>query len=539
MSGNGTRDSRARRIRLPPSCRHVAPTLVAVLPVLAFGCLAIAGVRRNTMLGGDQAVLELWSRSAAHGKALLGPYSRFGWNHPGPALFYWFAPFYLVTGQRPEGLGIASLLLVVGGLGYVSVLVGRVVGRAGAWTAAAVALAFVLATGTDWFDETWNPVVIVAPMIVLGVACAGVVAGRRWCLVAAVACATFSIQTHVGTLPVAFVWSAIATVACGVRLYRSREGWLGPIVSAVVVGVGLWLPPLYEQVTRTPGNLRLLARSNIRNAGAHHSLRDVYDTTAAQFTLSGRGLMGQVLGRLGTTPVGAGPLRLVWLIVLVTAAIASAVRAFRTGRPFEAALSGGGVVAALVLMISLTRVQGALLGYLTLSAIAVGFVMYLGIALTVVGELRRVRTPRLNRVVASLVTVAGVALAFVALTRTPSDAVYSRHVSAAGAPQTLESLRARLPPGHGGVDIVIDEQKLWPVASLVANQLERSGFRTAETPDWLYMFGRQRSIDGCESARVHVSLPTDPIDAAMEVVGQIDLGQIRVQQLDPPPRCRR
>lgn len=539
MSEPDPNDPEARRIPWSASGWHIAPAVIALLPVLAFGWLAIASVRRSPMLGGDQAMLELWTRSALHGKALLGPYSRFGWNHPGPAVFYWFAPFYLLSGQRPEGLGLASLVILVAGLSYVCILVGRLLGRAGAWTAAGVTLAFLFATGTDWFDETWNPVVIVAPMIVLGVACAGVVAGRRWCLVVAVVSASFCIQTHVGTLPVAGVLAAMAAVACVVRLRRSREGWLKPVLAAVIAGVGVWLLPLYQQFTRNPGNLGEIARSNLRNAGAHHSLRAVFDTTVAQFTLTGHGLMGEVLARLHTTPPGAGGLRLALFIAVVVAAVACAVRSARTGRLFEAGLSGGGAAAALVFMIALTRVQGQLEGYLTISAMSVGFLMYLGIALTAVAELRRFERPHLDMTVACLVTTVALVLSVMAVTRSAPDAVYARRASDNGAEQTFAGLAAWIPPRTRAVVIEIDDPNVWPVAALVANQLEKLGMRTAEQPEWLHVFGRQRTIDGCESVLVRVVVPSAAPDPSMNALGQIDLGQIRARRLDPPQRCAR
>ena len=42
----------------------------------------------------DIALTELFTREAAHGRLIVGPYSRFGWHHPGPTCFYLLAPFY-------------------------------------------------------------------------------------------------------------------------------------------------------------------------------------------------------------------------------------------------------------------------------------------------------------------------------------------------------------------------------------------------------------------------------------------------------------
>src|SRR5258707_15575236 len=63
---------------------------------------------------GDHAVLEIYTRLAASGDQRLGPYSRFHFHHPGPALFYLSLPVYEAAGRSHEGLKLAAL--VVNGL---------------------------------------------------------------------------------------------------------------------------------------------------------------------------------------------------------------------------------------------------------------------------------------------------------------------------------------------------------------------------------------------------------------------------------------
>ncbi len=42
-------------------------------------------------------MIELYTIHATHAAQFLGPYSQYGWHHPGPMLFYLLAPFYVVT----------------------------------------------------------------------------------------------------------------------------------------------------------------------------------------------------------------------------------------------------------------------------------------------------------------------------------------------------------------------------------------------------------------------------------------------------------
>src|SRR5207247_10748765 len=94
---------------------------------------------------GDHAVLELYTRLAASGDQRLGPYSRFHFHHPGPALFYLSMPVYELAGESHEGLKLAALLInalsVAGLLGAARRLGGL---------AAYFATALVLAAFVPW-----------------------------------------------------------------------------------------------------------------------------------------------------------------------------------------------------------------------------------------------------------------------------------------------------------------------------------------------------------------------------------------------------
>ena len=63
----------------------------------------------DVLFTGDGAALELGTRHAMHAAQLVGPYSRFGWNHPGPAFFYLALPFYALFGQRGPALNVFAL----------------------------------------------------------------------------------------------------------------------------------------------------------------------------------------------------------------------------------------------------------------------------------------------------------------------------------------------------------------------------------------------------------------------------------------------
>src|SRR5581483_3884451 len=90
-------------------------------------------------LSDDIALLVLSARDALHRGVLVGPYSRYGWHHPGPSYFYllavpvswWHGPTGLyVTVPLIVGLSAAGLALLVrrgsgDGAGWVAAESGR------------------------------------------------------------------------------------------------------------------------------------------------------------------------------------------------------------------------------------------------------------------------------------------------------------------------------------------------------------------------------------------------------------------------------
>ena len=68
----------------------------------------------------DRALLEFATLEATEGARLLGAYSRFGFHFPGPALFYWYAPFYWLSGSSAAALFLGQCLLACAALAGVA-----------------------------------------------------------------------------------------------------------------------------------------------------------------------------------------------------------------------------------------------------------------------------------------------------------------------------------------------------------------------------------------------------------------------------------
>src|SRR5215472_15764047 len=87
--------------------RHLEALALAVLVAIPLSPYLIQLIRTGVprfVVEGDYAGLELGARQAWHGKMLLGPYSRFGFSHPGPLYFYLLAPAVRLGGKASTGL---------------------------------------------------------------------------------------------------------------------------------------------------------------------------------------------------------------------------------------------------------------------------------------------------------------------------------------------------------------------------------------------------------------------------------------------------
>lgn len=520
------------------------PALAVALPVLAYAVHVLLNSGQVPLLGGDQALLEMWTRSAAGGDALLGPYSRFEWNHPGPSVFYLWAPLYQLMGERPGALALGSVLVVGAASMGVVLVVRRSSGAIAGWVAAAVVLAFFVAAGPDWFDETWNPVLIIGPVMLLGVATAALAAGRRGALVVVVVSASFAVQTHFATAPVVGVFSLVAGFVVVQGLRRGSQRWRRPLAAAGACAAALWALPAYEQLTDRPGNVVRLVWSTGASSGGH-SLGEVLDVMVVQLTLGGRGLVQQML-RSPDTVAGVSLWRSVHLVLLLGAVLALAEMSRRRGRRFEATLGATSVASAVVLVVALTRVEGAIEGYLTLSALALGFLLHLTVALASLRMLAQTNAIRRWRAshptfpahaVAAVLVLSSGAVTAAAVAASRPEYLYTDRPSET-SPEVIDAVEAALPQDNSTVLMVIGAYGSWPRSTLVANQLERRGIRVAATPDWEFMFGDQRHADGCEGSIVWIGPPPSQPDLAV-AAGRIAGDVVAVQDLEPPPGCRR
>ena len=249
---------------------------LAPLVVAAVGLVVGAG---DVLPAHDIAQLEMRTRDVGEHEVLLGPYSRDGWYHLGPALFYLMAIPYRLTGGSSVGLYLGALAVNAASIAGMASIARRRGGRPLMAITLLASTVLVAGLGPDIVRNPWNPYITVLPYGLLIFLTWAMACGDRWALPVGVVVATFVAQTHVGYVVLALplvAWGAVWLGATELSRRRARgdaPDGAGPDESdpgtsgsrpsgvgrAVLTTVGvvalLWLPPLIEQLTGDAGNL--------------------------------------------------------------------------------------------------------------------------------------------------------------------------------------------------------------------------------------------------------------------------------------------
>jgi hypothetical protein len=512
----------------PPARRRprrdlLTPAAIA-LTLVPLAVTAVHMLRSDVVLVGDLATTELLTRDVGVHTPSIGPYSRDGWHHPGPALFYALALPYRLFGRDGAALAVGAVLINAVSVGAMGVLARRR-GGTGLMLATLVGCGLLLqALGPTFLATPWNVYVTVLPYGVLLYLVWAVVRDERWALPWATVVTTFLMQTHVGYVALAFpLWLAAVAWTVGVALAdhrrarargpageevggdaaggRDEDGggepashdgggdevrgpadpaapaWRGgrllPAVVTAVVAVVMWLPPVVEQVTHAEGNLDQIV-AWFRDPGQEaRTLLEGWRVVADQYSVWPEWIVGQ-----GTLSVTAEPAAVYDGVVpglLVPVAVAIAVLWRRRGWPARA-LAATWLAASVVGVVATARTVGPLYAYRLHWAWVLGmvggvFVLWCGWALATD------RAPVAGRRAATGLALAALAALAVATSVRASEAEVpieeaSVLVSGLGAPAEAA---VRELPGDGPVLVRMGTfGSFGPGLGLVA-ELERRG----------------------------------------------------------------
>ncbi len=370
---------------------HLA-VLAAATTLPAWAALPTAFAKRATefMQFTDQSILEMQVLHSTKAMHLLGPYSRFHWNHPGPFFFYLLAPLYALSGHATRSIWLSVWLLNVACLVGIVCVVERSAGRLHAFVAGALLAWQVTCLGADALCDSWGPWVITLPFELLAFLCVAVATGRPQWLPLSALVASFVAQTEVATLPTAALLLAAGTasgLALSANSSRGRSAfparaWLRGAMLALGVGCVVWLPSIAEQASTRPGNLAKLWEF-LGTERRPHTLFEAYAAISEHFCTI---LRLDTLLRSSTSasalrnPAQATLVAMGGLLGLLPVALVSGQR---RGDRYVVAGSVIAIAGAFGALLSATRAAGPLMSYLFLWTTGLGT---LSVAMSV-GEL--------------------------------------------------------------------------------------------------------------------------------------------------------
>ena len=418
---------------------------------------------------GDFAVLDLYLQRGLRGALWLGPYSRYGWHHPGPLWLYAMLPAYALSGRAPIALVAWNLSLSLAALALsVALLARRVAAPALALFAALLAL-LVPQLG-EQLVYPWNPFVIVAPfLLLLVVATRAVLDGWRWAP-PLVLLHAFLAQTHLGVLPASTACAGAALAA--LALLPSHRGlarprWALPLTLATFAV--LWAPVLVEQLRDRPGNLTRLAR--FFSDPSHPA--QPWDLALVAWARVTFGLLLRPLDVAPGVPLAAA------LGVITAAAFALGLRAAARRRdPLALCLCGFSLLALVGGLLSARAVVGDIRDYLLAWSTVATLPGLVGLA----------------HLASSRATDAWLyaAAALLGLGALPGAASTVRGVpifdpelarSVAAVATAVDASRGRT------IAVAQSEHDQWPDMAAVVDQLSLRGHRVSYPPDWSFMLG--------------------------------------------------
>ena len=436
----------------------------------------------------DGAILEIYTLEALRGRLLVGPYSRFGWHHPGPLYFYLEAPWYWLSGRHTAGMQAGALAL---NLTAVAGIARTVAAHATTTSAAALCAAlawYVWRTG-DLMVSPWNPHVVVLPLVACIVTAAAFAAsGRRALLLWLVLTGSFLVQTHIAmALPVALLMIA----ACVAQRGAVAAGWR----AAAGIGLAVWLPVIVEQATHHPGNITRIV-AFFAQASAAQTIRDAAAAWSAALTGAFRPGFVVALG-FDLRPVD-GTWPLVWSGSALALLAAAAGRARRQRNGFAMWLAVMCALTSAIALVAATRIRGRIVDHEVFWISAVGVIDAAAIAGAFGRPNGRGRTAPLiaaaSVVFAAAIGVGGMRRA-IARPRTVDD--HSVDVLARSIEQYVAS-GVRRPLIH-------IEQQIWPIAAGALLLADKQGIAFAVDDQWRAMFGEAFARNGREDGEVTIS----------------------------------
>lgn len=480
----------------PPVDRRLVIAIVALIAIVLVWLLYRL-LTSDWLPIGDYRTLQLRVADVGGSETpIVGVYSRYQWNHPGPLLFYALALPYRLSGSSDIGLLIGALLINLGTIATTLWIAARAGRRAFVLVGFFIAL-LCLGMNPAGLADPWNPEFVILSVFATAVACWRVVFGDRVAAIALVLFGSFAIQCHIGSaLPVGLL-IGIGATALIVRSVRGKDRSHDrrTALSALGVAIVCWIPPIIEQFTHSPGNLRLIYEFLRNPPRATTGFSTGVQIVFRFLSVPGYWVRGEEPTHI-TSALNTSGWAIPWALVALCVA---AWWAWKKNWRSELALCG--IAGALVVAgaISSSRIVGAPAPYLlrwmwaiaAFTWLAVAVVALRQIALTTFGRRHANNLVAVATIVVLLtMIIRGVNLAPLRLSESWTRAI------AALTPPVLAAIENAPGPiyladgygldGSAGLDLLA--------------QAEQAGLQVRRGPSWAYIYGDKRVINRDDAA---------------------------------------
>jgi hypothetical protein len=551
-----------RAARIAGTASRFAPiSIVMMLVPVGVGVgRALSSINQPFVSFGDVAVLESTIRDTLGGHQLLGPYSHFGWFHPGPAYFYVMAPVYWIFGESARAMFLGAFLInAVCALAIIVVIRWRAGEWAARWGALVVGglLFFSEASSLSLYNP-WNPALLALPFLLVMILAAAAATGSTLSLLWAGLVGSFVIQSELGTAPAVLAVLVVGAALWGWAVWRKRAGsaatapalppWTRPsrhlvaLAGSALFVVLVWVPPLIQQTTRTPGNAGRIVSffehpPTAQEAGGRHT--------------RGQAVRG-VAEYAATLPLKADPFpccepnqfagpnsaytgRLVILGGGVLVGVGLALIGWRRRHQLVMALGAVSVVASGAAVVSATQVVGPLYEHLLWWTTAVLVPAWIGAGLLALDLVAKRKGGPLSRPVGRRVLSGALAVGCAvpclalgwSLLRDPPIGYGDdpgRQVAAQLVERPVRAMHVR--------DLRVQEADpdQFGLAASVVVELQKAGVATHLEPPASTSYGPQEQVRGPDQALLVISGPHDP-SPAVSTAGATHLGTVEGMQL--------
>jgi hypothetical protein len=236
----------------------------------------------------DRALMELRTRDVGRHPVTIGLYSRDGWSHPGPLVYYLLAVPYRLFGSDMNALMVGSLMINAAAVASMGIIAKRIAGVGACLAVLVAASAVVRALGTAVLVDPWVCWITIVPFGTFCILTWAMADGRTWALPATALVASFLTQTHVGFAPITLPATVVGAVWLVVRVVRHDRGRLRRLIVAAVGTVialaVVWAPPVWNQ-WRGSGNLDRLIDWFRDNSEPAHTLAEGVRIVGGQFAV--------------------------------------------------------------------------------------------------------------------------------------------------------------------------------------------------------------------------------------------------------------